>query len=226
MHLSPGTLVYAHREAGVARKGEVGVCYEVYTLKGESGEEPGYGLIFERGGHDGFSLFDLTVAVTPLQAQCSVLQTYRAANVGNLRRDYQAGVFQGAFLGAEDYLTAHGWLRDRQRSLLWLHEQVHQSMSIFLSALETAFSARVTLEADSIRNVHVTLLNERGEEIVLPAGYEPGWSSVRRNVASYLAPLRGTFHYYLRSPVSQKSTFKDAFVIPYPSLTQLRQEHP
>jgi hypothetical protein len=223
MLLSPGTLIYAHGEAGVARPGEVGVCYEVYTLKGEMSTQEGYSLIFEGGGYDGFSLFDLTLAVTPLEAHCLDVRSYAPTTVSELSLAYHQGRFQAAFVQAKDYLTAHGWLKDRHRFLLWLHAQVHGGMARFLSSLDGVFSARVTLEGASVQALRVVLFDEYGVPIVLPSGYEPGWTQVKRKVEYYLAPLKGTFHYYLHSAVSPSATFKDAFVIPFPTLAHSEQ---
>ena len=50
-----GTLVTAKRAAGVCAAGERGVCYELYKLDGR----PGYSIIFQRGGYDGFSPQDV-----------------------------------------------------------------------------------------------------------------------------------------------------------------------
>jgi hypothetical protein len=46
-----GTTVVAQRATGVCEVGELGVCYEVYTLDNLLG----YSFIFQSGRYDGFS---------------------------------------------------------------------------------------------------------------------------------------------------------------------------
>ena len=50
-----GTLAVATRDTAICRAGELGVCYELYTI----GNRPGYSFIFERGGYNGFSPQDV-----------------------------------------------------------------------------------------------------------------------------------------------------------------------
>ena len=63
MNIRVGTLAVAKRGSGVCKEGEVGVCYEVYTL----GDRPSYSFIFERGRFDGFSPRDVELFLEPLE---------------------------------------------------------------------------------------------------------------------------------------------------------------
>ena len=93
--ITVGSLVVVKRNTASCDEGEVGVCHELYTLKGR----PGPGFIFERGGYDGFSPLDV---VTFLELTGVVLPSVAGhvfENVRQLRRDFHKGRF-GEALGA------------------------------------------------------------------------------------------------------------------------------
>lgn len=207
-----GTLVYAHRDAGVASKGDVGVCYDVYSMRDEMNKErPGYGLIFQKGGYDGFSFFDITVAVTPLMDIAADMRDYKFENVGQLERAYQDGRFNEAFLQAEDYLTANGYAEDRKRFLLNLHSKIHSSLK--------AFSEKHDLNAHSVA---VSSISERTMALTFlqsSEGSERDGYTLRREVEEWLRPLTLPFHYYLHS--SPEDMTKTPFVLPFPTFSDI-----
>jgi hypothetical protein len=69
VEIKVGTLATANRTVTFCSVGEMGVCYEVYTL----GNRAGYSFIFEKGGYDGFSPGDveLFLEVTVFTARVS-----------------------------------------------------------------------------------------------------------------------------------------------------------
>ena len=92
MNIQVGTLAVAKRSSGVCKEGEVGVCYEVYTLDGR----PGYSFIFEKGGFDGFSPRDVELFLEPLDAVVPSVAGYAFTNVNRLVQDYRRGRFAEA----------------------------------------------------------------------------------------------------------------------------------
>jgi hypothetical protein len=98
-----GTIVTAARSSGVCRAGERGVCYEVYSLA----RRPGYGIIFEHGGYDGFSPEDVQAFLHVTDRVCPSVAGYQFTNVVRLKRDFEAGRFTAAF-------APPGW-QDRTR---------------------------------------------------------------------------------------------------------------
>jgi hypothetical protein len=226
MNLERGMLVYAHREAGVARLGEVGVCYDVYPRPDASTDSKGYGLLFARGGYDGFSLFDISVTVTPLRLVHEGTRAYNFSNVVELYRDYSNGRFNAAFAAAEDYLVINGWAKDRQAFLLWLHGKVHRLLKAFAERCSPQpSSARVRFASEQVRYADISFFDERGEVInVARAADDYPWETLRRNVSDLLRPVRGTYHYYLNVAVMNTQSFTTAFVVPFPSLRNIQNE--
>jgi hypothetical protein len=88
-----GTLVIAKHASGVCAAGERGVCYERYQLDGR----PGYGILFQRGGYDGFSPDDVDMLLDVTGRVCPDVADYSFTNVTQLARDYQKGRFAAAF---------------------------------------------------------------------------------------------------------------------------------
>ncbi len=96
-----GTVAIAQRgfDAINVRPGELGLCYETYTI---GADHQGASFIFEAGGYDGFSRDDLKwlkmVGWIPI--------AYRFQNVGQLMECYRCGLFpfyfrQLKFLGLD-----------------------------------------------------------------------------------------------------------------------------
>jgi hypothetical protein len=94
-----GTLVIAKRASGVCAAGERGVCYELYKLDGR----PGYGILFQNGGYDGFSPDDVEMILDVTGRLCPDVADYSFANVTQLSRDFQAGRFAVAFPPMKTY---------------------------------------------------------------------------------------------------------------------------
>ena len=92
MSIRVGTLAVAKRDSGVCKEGEVGVCYEVYTLQGR----PGYSFIFEGGRFDGFSPRDVEMFLEPLDVVVPSVAGYTFTNVDRLMQDYRRGRFAEA----------------------------------------------------------------------------------------------------------------------------------
>jgi hypothetical protein len=88
-----GTIAVAKRRSGVCDAGEVGVCYELYTL----GTRPGYSFIFESGRYDGFSPEDVALCLDVTGRVCEGVAGYTFENVGKLDRDFRSGRFAAAF---------------------------------------------------------------------------------------------------------------------------------
>ena len=88
-----GTLAMATRDTGVCRAGELGGCYELYTI----GNRPSTSFIFERGGYDGFSPQDLEMFLEVTAVVFKSIASYRFTNVGQLLKDFSAGRFAEAF---------------------------------------------------------------------------------------------------------------------------------
>ena len=87
-----GTTVVAKRATGVCEVGELGVCYEVYTLD----HRPGHSFIFQSGRYDGLSP-DEVATMLWVTGRCDALAGYQFRNVQPLIRDYEAGLFAPAF---------------------------------------------------------------------------------------------------------------------------------
>ena len=87
-----GTLAVATKNTAICRAGELGVCYELYTI----GNRPGYSFIFERGGYDGFSPEDVELFLEVTGVVFKSIETYRFTDVGQLLKDFLAGRFNEA----------------------------------------------------------------------------------------------------------------------------------
>jgi hypothetical protein len=117
-----GSLVVAKRASGVCAAGERGVCYDLYQLDGR----PGYGIIFQRGGYDGFSPDDVATFLGVSGRGCPAVANYRFTNVTRLAQDFRDGRFAGAFpplktyagyrLPGEQDTTAPGLVTVHQKS--------------------------------------------------------------------------------------------------------------
>jgi hypothetical protein len=218
-----GTLVYAHRDAGVAVKGEVGVCYDVYSMRHDTNKErPGYGLIFQKGGYDGFSFFDITVAITPLADIAETIRDYTFENVGQLKRDYLDGTFNAAFQQAEDYLVANGYAEDRKRFLLELHSRIHSRLKAFSERMSvTAHSVEVSYKDEGDRTMMLTFFDINGDVLTLQRdeATERETYDLRREVEDSLRPLTLPFHYYLHS--SPEDMTRPPFVLPFPTYSDI-----
>jgi len=94
-----GSQVIAKRASGVNASGERGVCYEVYQLGGR----PGYSIIFERGGYDGFSPQDVEMFLHVTGQHCPAVADYDFSNVTRLKRDFDEGRFAAAFPPLKTY---------------------------------------------------------------------------------------------------------------------------
>jgi hypothetical protein len=94
-----GSLVVAKRASGVCAAGERGVCYERYQLGGR----PGYGILFQGGGYDGFSPNDVEMFLDVTDRVCPEVADYRFTNVTQLDRDFRAGRFAAAFPPLKTY---------------------------------------------------------------------------------------------------------------------------
>jgi hypothetical protein len=94
-----GILVFAKRASGVCAAGERGVCYERYQLGGR----PGYGILFEGGGYDGFTLDDVALFLHVTKRVCPEVAGYRFTNVTRLQRDFQEARFAAAFPPTKTY---------------------------------------------------------------------------------------------------------------------------
>jgi hypothetical protein len=88
-----GSLVTAKRASGVCAAGERGVCYELYQLGGR----PGYGILLQGGGYDGFSPADVELFLDVTGRVCPEVADYRFTNVTQLARDFEQGRFAAAF---------------------------------------------------------------------------------------------------------------------------------
>lgn len=91
--INVGTLAIAKRQMAVCDVGEMGVCYEVYSLE----NRPGYSFIFESGRHDGFKPAEIELMLTLPGVRCEELQDYRFRSVIRLVADFRAGLFAPAF---------------------------------------------------------------------------------------------------------------------------------
>ncbi len=94
-----GGLVIAKRASGVCAAGERGVCYERYQLGGR----PGYSIVFQRGGYDGFSPDDVELFLEVTGRVCPEVADYSFTNVTQLDRDFRAGRFAAAFPPMKTY---------------------------------------------------------------------------------------------------------------------------
>jgi hypothetical protein len=93
VNLVVGSLVRAKLPMGsLAQVGDLGICYEVYTL----GDRQGVSIIFERGGHDGFSPVEQT-AFLAVEGFSQPLSSYSFTNVMQLLEDFHRGIFAPAF---------------------------------------------------------------------------------------------------------------------------------
>jgi hypothetical protein len=94
-----GTLFVAKRASGVCAAGERGVCYELYQLDGR----PGYGILFQRGGYDGFGPDDVAMILDVTGRVCPAVADYRFTNVTRLAQDFRDGRFADAFPPLKTY---------------------------------------------------------------------------------------------------------------------------
>ena len=95
--ITVGTLAIAKRNSVIFKAGERGVCYEVYTLE----DHPGYSFIFESGGYDGFSPFDVQLCLDVLPVVIGSVGNYHFQDVTKLGKDFRRGRFAEAFREAE-----------------------------------------------------------------------------------------------------------------------------
>ncbi len=72
--------------------GALGVCYEVYG----SPERPGASFLFANGQSDGFGPVDQDHALE-YRGFCGWFADYRFANLTQLRRDFEDGIFDPVF---------------------------------------------------------------------------------------------------------------------------------
>ncbi len=116
-----GTLVVARRASGVCAAGERGVCYERYRLDGR----PGYGILFQGGGYDGFSPTDVELFLDVTGQVCAEVAGYRFANVTQLRRDFEQGRFAAAFPPLKTYTGYRlpGEEGAAERGLVTVHQE-------------------------------------------------------------------------------------------------------
>jgi hypothetical protein len=102
--LQVGSIDLARRKTGVCDVGEIGVCYEVYTLDGR----PGYSFIFQSGRYDGFSPDDVAVFLMVTEETCPAIADYDFHNVMRLSCDFEQGRFDAAFSRGRDENTDPG----------------------------------------------------------------------------------------------------------------------
>ena len=91
--ITVGSLVVVKRNTAICDEGEVGVCYELYG----PAEQPGYGIIFEHGGYDGFSAEEVDTFLDATGVVLPSIASYAFENVGRLKRDFRQGRFKEAF---------------------------------------------------------------------------------------------------------------------------------
>jgi hypothetical protein len=99
--ISVGSIAIAKRATGVCDVGEVGVCYEVYTLD----SRPGYSFIFESGRYDGFSPDEVETMLELTGLAGQAVAGYQFRNVMQLSLDYDRGLFDAAFAEGRDPTT-------------------------------------------------------------------------------------------------------------------------
>jgi hypothetical protein len=87
-----GTLATAKRDSAICSVGELGVCYDIYTI----GSRPGYSFIFEQGGYDGFSPEDIELFLEVTDVVFPSIASYTFENVTQLERDFHNGRFAEA----------------------------------------------------------------------------------------------------------------------------------
>lgn len=88
-----GTLVVVKRDSAIRSVGEIGVCYDIYTI----GSRPGYSFIFEKGSYDGFSPEDVELFLEVTDVVFPSIANYKFENVTQLERDYHNSRFSEAF---------------------------------------------------------------------------------------------------------------------------------
>lgn len=91
-----GTTVRLRRAMLNEEVGARGVCYDVYQIGGR----PGYGIIFENGGSDGFAP-DEVEAFLEVTGECAEIAGYRFRNAVKLWQDFHDGVFAAALAVAK-----------------------------------------------------------------------------------------------------------------------------
>ena len=94
-NLAVGMVVRAVRAVGGEAPGSVGVVYEIYDRDDDT---KGYSIIFERGFYDGFSPNCLKICQVE-SSMCIIpeLMSYQFVDVGELRKDFNNGLFNDAF---------------------------------------------------------------------------------------------------------------------------------
>ncbi|MDZ4324274.1 MAG: hypothetical protein U1A73_04540 [Pseudomonas sp.] len=88
-----GSVVVAKAATAVCDIGEVGVCYEAYTLSGRAG----YSMLFASGRYDGFSPDEVEEMLTVTDRVCAEVSGYHFRTVMQLERDWREGRFAPAF---------------------------------------------------------------------------------------------------------------------------------
>lgn len=92
--LQVGSIVVAKRHTAVCEIGEVGVCYECYSIA----DRPGWSFIFQQGRYDGFSPNEVDTMLHVTGQVCPAVTSYKFHNVARLSKDYEAGYFNSAFM--------------------------------------------------------------------------------------------------------------------------------
>lgn len=92
--LQVGSIVVAKRHTAVCDVGEVGVCYECYSIA----DRPGWSFIFQQGRYDGFSPDEVEMILHVTGQVCTAVADYQFLNVMRVTRDYQEGYFNPAFV--------------------------------------------------------------------------------------------------------------------------------
>jgi len=95
--INVGTRCKAKRNSGICKRGEIGVCYEVYTRSNTDPYDLGFSFIFYNGGYDGWSTTDIDAGLLIIPGIVPSLADYNFANVSQLRIDFQRGVFSDAW---------------------------------------------------------------------------------------------------------------------------------
>lgn len=90
-----GTLVVANKSTRICKKGERGICFDVYDF-GKTDFE-GYSIIFQDGGYEGFSANEVERTLKILDRVDPVIANYTYANAKQLMLDYKIGIFNSAW---------------------------------------------------------------------------------------------------------------------------------
>lgn len=94
--LRVGAIVVAKLSTQVCDPGDRGVVYEQCSINGR----PGWSVLFQGGGFDGFSRGEVDELLTVTGEICASVIDYRFTSVLQLCRDFEAGRFAAAFPAA------------------------------------------------------------------------------------------------------------------------------